>query len=309
MDLITWTPWGTILVGEESNAQSRRDPAFPNAVGGLMYELFLVDGDPTTLDRIVARPALGAKSNEGTRFDHQGNIYSISESNPGFVFRFVPDQKGDLASGQLYALKIVNSTGDRTGDAEWIPLDRAAVQIDARRAALDAGATGYNRPEDVELATSTGNNRGGNNILYVAITGRAAPADNRVIAVDLREPAAGADKLRAFVYDYVKVGANATAEFEMPDNLALDRQGNLYIAEDPGGSYPAKTKGDDIWVATPGTGPHSLAGEVARFASLTDCSAEPTGIYFDVKSDRLFVNVQHRGGDGRDLAMAVDRVR
>ena len=33
--------------------------------------------------------------------------------------------------------------------------------------AASAGATGYNRPEDVEIATSTGNNRGDANVLYV----------------------------------------------------------------------------------------------------------------------------------------------
>jgi secreted PhoX family phosphatase len=236
-----------------------------------------------------------------------GNVYGISENNPGFIFRFVPDTKGDLSSGQLYALKIVNATGDRTGEAEWIPLDRAAVQVDAQATALAAGATGYNRPEDLEIATSSGNNRGGNNVLYAALTGAANPVDNRVIAIDLREPQGGADHATAFVYDYVKWGVNTTTQFEMPDNLALDQQGNLYIAEDPGGSWPTKTKGDDIWMATPGNGPHSPASSVTRFASLTDCTAEPTGIYFDIKSDRLFVNVQHRGGDRLDKAVAIDR--
>ena len=309
MDLIAWTPWGTLLVGEEAGRQSRPDPDYPNAIGGLVYEIALVPGDPTTAASITARPAVGAKSHEGTRFDKQGNLYGISESNPGFIFRFVPDQKGDLSSGQLYALKITNDLGDRTGEAEWIPLDRDAVQIDANLVAREAGATGYNRPEDVEIGSSTGNNRGGNNVLYVALTGRASPQDNRVIAIDLRAPDGGSDHATAFVYDYVKWGVNTTTEFEMPDNLALDQQGNLYIAEDPGGSFPGKTKGDDIWRATPGVGHHSPAQSVDRFASLTDCSAEPTGIYFDLKSDRLFVNVQHRGGDGRDLAMAIDRVK
>ena len=47
---------------------------------------------------------------------------------------------------------------------------------------------------------------------------------------------------------------------------------------------------------------------MSRFASLTDCEAEPTGIYFDMKSSRLFVNVQHRGGDKLDKVVAVDAV-
>jgi hypothetical protein len=46
---------------------------------------------------------------------------------------------------------------------------------------------------------------------------------------------------------------------------------------------------------------------VERFASLTDCSAEPTGIYVDLRSNTLFVHAQHRGGDGLDKTVAVFR--
>jgi hypothetical protein len=282
LDGIAWTPWGTLLVAEERSA-------------GKVWEL-----NPWTLE-LNPRPALGLKSHEGMRIDPQGNVYGISETNPGFIFRFVPDSRGDLSSGQLYALKVVTPTGDRVGDAEWIPLDRTAVQVDANAAARAAGATGYNRPEDVELATSTGNNRGGANVLYVALTGPSNPTDNRVIAIDLREPKGGSDHATAFVYDYVKWGVNAVqGDFEMPDNLALDRAGNLYIAEDPA-TAPNTKRGDDIWVATPPKGaPHQPAEQVVRFASLTDCNAEPTGIYFDLNSNKLFVHAQHRGGDGLD---------
>jgi uncharacterized protein len=288
LDGIAWTPWGTVIAAEERS-------------GGKVWEI-----DPAT-GQAVARPAIGLKSHEGLRFDPQGNLYSISESNPGFIFKFVPDKRGDLSSGQSYALKITSPTGDRVGEAEWIPLSRTAVQIDANAAAAAAGATGYNRPEDVEIATSTGNN-GGANVLYVALTGPSNPVDNRVIAIDLREPNGSRDHATAFVYDYVKWGVNAVqGDFEMPDNLALDRAGNLYIAEDPA-TAPNTKRGDDIWVATPPTGgQHQPAASVVRFASLTDCIAEPTGIYFDLRSTTLFVHAQHRGGDGLDKTVAISK--
>ena len=307
LDPVVWTPWGTILTAEESNASSKPDPDYPSAKAGLVYELIPNASDPSVLDRIIARPALGSKSHEGMRFDKQGNLYSISERNPGYIFKFRPDKKGDLSSGQLYVLKITSPTGDRTGEAEWIPLDRNAVKIDASVAADAVGATGYNRPEDVELATSTGNTHGSPNTLFVAVTGLAAPVDNRILAIDLREPAGGNSHSTAFVYDYVKVGLNATSDFTMPDNLALDPAGNIYITEDPGGSFPSKRRGDDIWMARPGNGPHSAAVSVERFGSLTDCDAEPTGIYWERGGDRLFVNVQHRGGDRLDKAVAIGR--
>jgi len=307
MDPTVWTPWGTLLVAEETNASSKPDPDYPSAKAGLVYELIPSASDPSVLDRIIARPAIGSKSHEGMRFDKQGNLYSISERNPGYIFKFTPDKKGDLSSGQLYVLKITSPTGDRTGEAEWIPLDRDAVKIDASAAADAVGATGYNRPEDVELATSSGNTHGSPNTLFVAVTGLAAPVDNRILAIDLREPAGGSSHSTAFVYDYVKVGLNTSSDFSMPDNLALDPAGNLYIAEDPGGSFATKRIGDDIWVARPGNGPHSAAVSVERFGSLTDCDAEPTGIYWEMGGDRLFVNVQHRGGDRLDKAVAIGR--
>jgi uncharacterized protein len=238
------------------------------------------------------------------RFDPQGNLYSISERTPGYIFKFVPDAKGDLSSGQTYVLRITSAAGDRVGEAEWIPLDRAAVEVDASAAADAVQATGYGRPEDVESATSTGNNHGGPTVLYVAIT-----SEHRVLEIDLREPKGSRDHGTVYVSEYVRAGMNAPADFEMPDNLALDHSGNLYIAEDPGGSFSGgKRKGDDIWVATPNKGgQRGSALSVVRFATLTDCDAEPTGIYFDLRADRLFVNIQHRGGDRLDKTMAVTR--
>jgi uncharacterized protein len=307
LDPIVWTPWGTLLVAEEANVAGKPDPDYPTAKAGLVYELYPSASDPSVLDHLVARPALGSKSHEGMRFDKQGNLYSISERNPGYIYKFTPHVKGDLSSGQLYVLKVTSPTGDRTGEAEWVPLDANAVKIDASAAADAVGATGYNRPEDVEIATSTGNVRGSINTLFVAITGLAAPVDNRIIAIDLREPNGGSTHTTAFVSDYVKVGMNAPAGFSMPDNLALDPAGNLYIAEDPGGSFATKQNGDDIWLARPGTGPRSAASSVERFGSLTDCDAEPTGLYWERGGDRLFVNVQHRGGDRLDKAVAIGR--
>jgi uncharacterized protein len=80
--------------------------------------------------------------------------------------------------------------------------------------------------------------------------------------------------------------------------------GNLYITEDPP-SNPIGT-GADIWVAEPPSGgQHQPAASVVRFASLTDCNAEPTGIYFDKDGGTLYVHAQHRGGDGLDKDVAV----
>ena len=324
-DGIVWTPWGTILAAEEVNAAAARDPEVPNAQAGLVYEFFLNPNDPTKLDKrkgggdgIAPRPAIGSKSHEGMRFDPQGNLYSISETNPGYIYRFVPDTGTNLSKGQLYALKVTGPTGDRTGEALWAPLDRASVQVNANAAATAVGATGYNRPEDVETSTSSGNvgTASGSNTLYVAVTSPAGPpTDNRVLGIDLREPTSTGDHATAFVYDYVRPGLNTDAQFQWPDNLALDPNNNLYITEDkPDGQAQAENSGDDIWIALHPQQPHEPAQKVVRFASLTDCVAEPTGIYFKMSAKNtadsnqtLFVNVQHRGGDTLDKAVAITR--
>ena len=256
LDGIAWTPWGTVVFSEETG-------------GGLVFEV-----DPAT-GVVSPRPAVGLRSHEGLRFDAQGNLYGISETTPGAVFKFVPDRRGDLSSGQLYALKVLDAS--RTGAAVWVPLDRAQSQINSDAAAAAAGASGWGRPEDVEIGTSTGNSAGGNQVLYVAVT-----SENLVLKIDLKGD-------EAFVTNYVQNPAG----FDNPDNLAVDARGNLYIAEDNGPG--------DIWVARAGQG-----GAIELFASLSDCSAEPTGIYFDNGAHILYVNVQHAGGPlSNDLTVAI----
>lgn len=288
LDGIVWTPWHTIVVAEEVNKAGHPDPDFPAATKGLAYEVNPYTGE------VRALPAVGSRSHEGLAFDGQGHFYGISERHPGYIYRFRPDRWGDLTSGQLYALKVVKDEGDRTGEAVWVPLDREQVKVDADAAAEAAGATGYNRPEDVAIA---------GRVMYAAITG-----EHRVLAIDLGQPAAAGEPPAASVSTYVRAGVNAPADFEAPDNLAVDRQGNLFITEDPGGSHAkGKRKGDDIWVAVPDPANARAAARTVRFATLTDCEAEPTGIYFDLDGETLYVNVMHRGGDGRDLALAVRR--
>ena len=299
LDPIVWTPWGTLLFAEETNAAARRDPDFPNAVAGLVYEVFFDPNDLTHVVNVVARPAIGSKSHEGMRFDTHGNLYSISERTPGYIFKFVPDKKGDLSRGQTYVMKLTQLDGDRTGSGIWVPLDRDAVQIDASAAADAVGATGYGRPEDVEIATSSeDDDRGGSHTLYAAIT-----SEHRVIGIDLKN---GGPKGGVRVFDYVARGLNVDDSFVMPDNLALEPRRAICTspkirAATRRAAKPATTSGSRRRPRATAL----AAATVVRFATLTDCEAEPTGLYFDIRGQQLFVNVQHRGGDRFDKTMAI----
>ncbi len=299
-DGIVWTPWGTLLAAEEASPSALKDPAYPDAVGGHVYEF-----DPKT-GGVQTLAAVGARAHEGLRFDADGNLYGISERTPGYIYRFVPDHKRDLTAGDLYVMKLVSDEGDRTGWAEWVKLDRDSVKVNSDAAADAAGATGYGRPEDVEIGTSTGTDRRGDNILYVAIT-----SENRVLAIDLKAGRKRAGRRdQVFVSDYVRAGVNAPADFNAPDNLALDKAGNLYITEDPGGNTAGgKSLGDDVWAAPFNPASSTMSRPAERFLSITDCDAEPTGVYFSPTGRTLFVNIQHRGGsDPRDVALAIKRL-
>jgi len=306
-DGIVWTPWGTILANEEVTRSRKPDPQVPQAKAGLVYEFFIDPNDPsrldpsrepmtapgdgttdTTQDGIRVRPAIGSKAHEGMRFDKQGNLYGIAESRgrtttgaSGGIFRFVPDRAGDLSSGRLQAFASPNR---QDGAGRWIDLDRTQVQIDADAEAEAKGANEYQRPEDIETGQSTGKDRNnGGNTLYVSLT---EGDDEGVLAIDLTKPDA------PFAYDYVgqQAGNASTATgFSSPDNLALDSKGNLVVMEDPGGTPPKKTQGDDYFVAAPPEGgTHQPARTVQRFASLKDCIAEPSGPYFALEGTEKF---------------------
>ena len=292
-----WTPWNTILVGEEVSNDGDPDPnvANPN-VHGLVYEI-----DPVTGDH-EARPAIGSLAHEGIAIDKRGNVYVIDETTPGGIFRFVPDTYGDLSSGQLYAIEITDDEGDKTGKAQWVPLNMDDVKTNARQAAINAGASGWERPEDLDIIKET---------LFVSIT-----STDRVLAIELNKDVGE----EFMVTNYVKAGENVPVEidnagdetdeqtgFDSPDNLAVTPSGDLVIVED---NTPS-----DIWFASSDKNKDGKADEVVLFASMKDCRAEGTGILMGIGpySNTLFVNQQHAGtpdgtsGGAPDLIIAITR--
>ncbi|MCS6767367.1 MAG: PhoX family protein [Candidatus Nitrosocaldus sp.] len=296
VDPVIWTPWNTIIFAEEMIAQNIRDPTLPDVVGGLAYEMNPVTGEYWPL------PQLGAKAHEGFVIDEEMNIYGVDENRRGGIYKFVPEVDprtvGRVPDGKLYALKVVDddaAPGPRTGRAVWVELDQTQARIDANVALLAAGATVYNRPEDMEMI-------GGK--IYVALTDVRAPGpvDNRVIAIDISQD-------DPFVTEFVVPGVNVPVEvdnvgdktdevtgFKNPDNLA-SRGEELWIVEDNGPS--------DIWVALPDEDGDGYSDHVYLFASMEDCEAEGTGIRWGIEgfSNMLFVTQMHAGPtiDGREV--------
>lgn len=276
LDGLVWTPWGTALFGEERE-------------GGQIHEFFPDPSNPM-VGSVVTRPALGRMSHEGIEIGPEGEVYLVDESRGqtegfgGGIYMFVPAAPGDLSSGELFALAVESdtTTGEGTGQGRWVgPVDPDT----APRSGSDAGATSYQRPEDLERIGSR---------LFAAITEGTAPDgdehyEGRVLAIDLET---------LMVSDYVKPGLNVVVEssaegtpgFRRPDNLAATPDGDLAIVEDNDNA--------DIWIAA-GDGP--VAGTVTRVASLTEAETEPTGLYF--AGETVFLNVQFPGRDEADLTL------
>ena len=283
LDGIVWTPWGTVLFAEETGNALFTDPNFPSATRGLLYEMKLERKDPTKAEWVKVRPMLGSVAHEGIEIDAEGNVYVIDENGPGSIFKFVPKHYGDLSDGQLYALKVDDSTtSDRTGAAEWVALDMTVAQVDGRSAATLVGATGYGRPEDLERI---------GDMLYVAITSEA-----RVLSISLGKKPVVRNFVKADLNVPIENRATGVTGFRNPDNLAKGADGKLWIVED---NVPS-----DIWVALPDRDGDGASDGVHLFASLKDNAAEGTGIYFGKDPHTLFVNVQH-SATGNDKTMAI----
>ena len=292
LDGLLWTPWHTLLFAEETLVTELPDPQVPQAQSGLLYELKLAKNDPTAAASVQVRPLLGALAHEGIETDAEGNVYVIDEDRRGSIYRFVPTNYGDLSRGQLQVLKV---GAGKTGQASWINLDMAQVQISARVAAAAVGGSQYCRPEDMERIADK---------LYVALTCEDVtnPANTSgrgaVLAIKLGE----IPNVSYFVAPGVNVPIENRAQgvtgFLSPDNLADGSDGKLWIVEDNATS--------DIWVAEDDNDGDGYADNVNLFASLKDARAEGTGIYFGKDPKTLYVNIQH-ATSGNDSTIAITK--
>jgi hypothetical protein len=258
-------------------------------------------------------------------------IYSGDDERFDYVYKFVTEGKVDLYNrannrdlldkGTLYVAKF---NADGTGT--WLPLvhgqgpltaangfgSQGDVLIYTRLAADLLGATKMDRPEDVEVNPKTGK-------VYVALTNNSRRTAAQVDAANPRAnnlyghlveiiPAHGDHSATTFAWEILVLCGNpldpahgatfnpATSEdgwFGMPDNVAVDSKGRLWVATD--GQGPSSTgRNDGLWaIETEGR-----ARGTAKHFFQVPAGAEMCGPRFTPDLETLFLAVQHPGEGG-----------
>jgi hypothetical protein len=309
-DPIRITPWGTILFGEEAGDT------------GAMYELIdplSVEGATinrttgvSTSPKIRRVPALGLNSFEGLAILPNGVTYygnelaAISGAPAGAYYKFVPTtpwaggspitslDQSPYASGAIFALRVGtsgnNGQGFQYGRGSWQPIAGNGVAL--RPLAVAVKATGYYRPEDIDIDTkalAAGNVRFcGNN------TGRdSARYFGEVICFTDGTVAASAS---GGTTPEVTLLVQGSQEINMPDNIAYQPgRGNWIVHED--GSTTGAQGGDrnnDLWSCLDdGKDDDTLSDGCVRVGTLNDFDAEWTGGFFDSTGKHFYVSIQH----------------
>ncbi len=313
-DGVRLTPWGTVLVTEEADDGGAYEVIDPlnvsnhTVVSRAAGNIVDANGNPST--KVVKRSALPTLAWEGIGVLPSGVVYAGDEERPGTggfnadggaLFKFIPQNprtvtgpianlnESPLAAGWVFAMQVscVNNNqqvgqGCEVGNAAWVPVNAASARIDANA----VGATGYYRPEDLELDplyrdaanpqavrfcwTNTGN-EGAKHYAEV------------MCGVDSAPLAAVANQRSVVVNRFVEGDTDANSF----DNLAFQPvTGNLYVIEDHNNG--------DIWACLPDGADRDLKSDgCVKILSVKDSSAEPTGFFFAADGRTAFVSIQH----------------
>ena len=305
-DGIRTTPWGTILATEENSTGGAYEILDPLAVTN-QNVLDRATGTVSDPVHIVKRTALPTIAFEGLGILPSGVVCSGDELRPGTgtagvdggsIFKFIPTTprttstpitnltQSPLVAGKVYALQVscVSTTqqfgqGCEVGNAAWIAVNAATARTDANA----NGATGYYRPEDLEVdRTFTGP---GARFCWTNTEDFAASSwGETMCAIDSAPLTADSTQRTVVVNRFIE----GDHDFNNFDNLAFQPgTRNLYVLEDPG-------DGGDVFACLPDGLDRDIKSDgCVRVFSVRDFSAEPTGLIFSSDGTSAYLSIQH----------------
>jgi len=238
----TETPWGSWLTCEENVYR-----AGDHAKEGLTLQqdhgwLFDV---PATAEPAIADPvplkALGRRYHEGAAFDtRSGVLYMTEDLHDGLVYRFVPETRGNLHTGRLQALALMNlRTDTRNGETSgppiqpgeklavrWIDLDNVEAPLDDMRIrGHKLGAALFSRGEGMIEHKGS---------IYFTCTSGGIRGDGQVwrYTPSPHEGTPREGEARGILE--LVVEPNDAHHLNYPDNLTITPWNELMVCEDPG---------------------------------------------------------------------------
>ncbi len=292
------TPWGTVLSCEE-NFQDYLGVAeglnWDPKIYGRRHYGWVVEIDPYDPNATPRKhTAMGRMRHEnvGLRVAGDGSVaaYMGDDKRDSCVYKFVADRKLSndrganmhlLESGKLYAADFANG--------RWILLDASMEALsDARKAALDAGATPVDRPEDLEVDPRDGS-------VLIAMTNNALHGNFYGHIVRLTERNGDIGSMD-FDWSVFATGGPQSG-FSCPDNLHFGDDGSLWMCTD----VADESVGRGIYTFL---GNNSLFlvkdGALHRFA-VGPVQCELTGPSWTPDCSTMFISAQHPGGHSAEL--------
>jgi hypothetical protein len=321
-DPVRRTAWGTLIVGEE-------------VANGAVYEILdpvnvteavITDRTSGAVSdpRVAKRPALGQRAWEGIGILENGVMYMGDELRPGdagtdrdggAIYKFVPQtpfvgtgpisdlNQSPLVAGNLYALQVsareaTSSTfprfgqGAEVGIAAWVKI---VDLVNTRQDAHAKGATGYYRPEDLELDpaytgqgvrfcwTNTQREEAESYAEVMCAIDSQPQARDEVVKGGRTYLAQGSTLATASVYRFIE----GNPEFNSFDNLAFQPgTGILYVVEDHDNG--------DVWACLPDGGDKDLKSDgCIKVLSLIPSEAEPSGLFFSADGTKAWLSIMH----------------
>ncbi len=315
------TPWQTVITSEEVEPTSNkrlvefygiRDTTPVAGHPRYMNYGWMVEVNVNEKRAMRKLYAMGRFMHEGALvMEDEKTVYLLDDYAPGMFFKFVADTAGILSSGTLHAYK--QSPDGNSG--EWIALPRDRESLNqARKTAMQLGATIFLRPEDIVRDTD--------GTFYISETGNdlinlsAAMAMGGVPAKHLGAVAKGEgyfddpfgrilrfDPSSGTVSVFLEGGAaeqDPSIHLSNPDNMAIDtRNRYLLIQEDliayGKGRIPDSTRGEtgssnEVFFLPLGSDPPRKE-QLQRFA-IAPAGGETTGAIWTPDFNTLFFNIQ-----------------